>query len=295
MTAFNDRDVMLGALVRALPYIQRYRGKTFVLQVEGAFCADALAQKQLAEQVGVLRGLGIRIALVHGPGPQIDLLAERLDIAGRSAGGERASDEMALDLEAMACAGMSSVGLLAAFRCAGVPAVGLTGIDAGLITARQCHGAPFRAPDSSGEISAVDVKVLDCLLSGEFIPLICPLAADEHGLRLSLDAATASAEIAAALRAEKLIFLTEARGLSAEAGDPASIVSYVDLDGLEQLRMRGALDRAMQSKALAAAQALHRGVQRVHLIGYRPQGNLLAEIFTNEGSGTLIVADAAQV
>lgn len=301
MTAFNDRDVMLGALVRALPYIQRYRDKAFVLQVEGAFCSDGLAQRQLAEQVGVLRALDIRVVLIHGPGPQLDLLAERLNLADRFVDGERVIDGVALDLQAMACAGMNSVGMVAAFRGAGVPAVGLTGIDAGLITAHQrAHGATSREGahaeglDLSGAVASVDARVLDTLLAGSFVPLICPLAADERGRCLALDAEQVSAEIAVALRAEKLIFLTEQRGLCAEPGNPESLISYVDLEGLSSLRVRGALDRAMQSKATAAAQALHNGVQRVHLIGCRPHGSLLAEIFTNEGSGTLIVADAAQ-
>lgn len=293
MTAFNDRDVMLGALVRAIPYIQRYRGKTFVLQVEGAFCADANAERQLAEQVGVLRALGIRVVLVHGPGPQLDLLAQRLNLTDRFVEGERVFDGAALDLQAMACAGMIGVELLSACRGAGVPAVGLTGIDAGLITAHQrAHGEGRQ--DLRGEIASVDVSLLDALLAGDFVPVICPLAADEHGLLLALDTDQASAEIAAALQAEKLVFLTERRGIEADPANHDAIVSYVDLEGLTALRVRGALDRATRSKADAAARALLHGVQRVHLVGYQPHGSLLAEIFTNEGSGTLIVADAAQ-
>ena len=298
MTAFNDRDVMLGALVRALPYIQRYRGKTFVLQVDGPFCADAAAQTALAGEVGVLRGLGIRVVMVHGPGPQVDLLSERLNLGGRFIDGERVTDEVALDLQMMACAGMINVGMLAAFRSAGVPTVGITGIDAGLVTARQRASRPagVLAPEQDliGEIVDVDPRVLDNLLDGAFVPLICPLSADAHGEVLSLDVEALSAAVAGALAAEKLIFLTDRRGLSADPGDPDAVISYVDLDGLESLRTRGALDRGMQLRAAAAAKALQAGVRRVHVVGYRPHGNLLAEIFTSDGTGTLIVADATQ-
>jgi len=298
MTAFNDRDVMLGALMRALPYIQRYRDKTFVLQVEGAFCSDARAQKRLAEQIGVLRALDVRVVLIHGFGPQLDLLAERMNIGDRFVGGERVIDGVALDLQEMACAGMNSVELVAACRQAGVPAVGLTGIDAGLITARQRKAASApregERQDFSGEVVGVDGAILDTLLKAAFVPVICPLAADEHGQRLSLDADLVSAEIAVAMRAEKVVYLTERRGLWSDPGNPDSLIAYVDLEGLESLRTRGALDGAMQSKARAAARALRGGVQRVHLIGYQQHGSLLAEIFTNEGAGTLIVADASQ-
>ncbi|MDR0965102.1 MAG: acetylglutamate kinase [Myxococcales bacterium] len=301
MTAFNDRNVMLGALVRALPYIQRYRGKAFVLQVEGAFCADRSAQRQLADQVSVLRGFGIQVVLVHGPGPQLGFLSERLNVGGRFVDGHPVTDDVALDLQTMACAGMINVEMISAFRGAGVPTVGITGIDAGLIKARQraplLNGALRPDQDLVGEVIDVDPKVLETLMSadGAFVPLICPLSADEHGIVLSLDADSASAAIAVAMKAEKLIFLTELRGLPSDPANPdGEIVSYIDLAGLESMRVRGALDLRMQSKARAAARALHGGVQRVHLVGHQPDGSLLAEIFTNEGTGTLIVEDAAR-
>lgn len=298
MTAFNDRENMIGALVRAMPYIQRYRGKTFVIQVDGPFCADTAAQREVAEQVAVIRGLGIRVVMVHGPGPQVDYLADRLNLGGRFVDGQRVTDDVALDLQMMVCAGMTNVGMLSAFRGAGVPTVGITGIDAGLITARQRPMQPQTnlAPEQDliGEVTGVDTKVLETLLEGGLMPLVCPLSADPHGQVLSLEAGEVSAAIAGAMNAEKLIILTEKRGLCENPEDPESVISYLDLDGLEALKMRRFIDGIMRRRTDAAAQALQAGVKRVHLVGYSPFGTLLGEIFTSEGTGTLMVADATQ-
>lgn len=298
MTAFNDRSSMIGALVRAMPYIQNYRGKTFVLQVDGPFCADRSAQKEMAEQIGVLRGLGIRIVMVHGPGPQVDYLADRLNLSGRFVDGQRVTDDVALDLQMMVCAGMINVGMISAFRGAGVPAVGITGIDAGMITARQRARQPhLNLPpeqDLIGEVVSVDTGILLSLLDGGFVPLVCPLSSDAHGEVLSLETGEVSAAIAGALRAEKLILLTELRGLCEDPSDPESVISYIDLEGLESLKMRRTIDGIMRMRTRAAIRAVQSGVKRVHMVGYRPYGSLLGEIFTNDGTGTLIVADATR-
>ena len=295
MTAFNDRESMIGALVRAMPYIQRYRGKTFVLQVDGPFCADAAAQKEVAEQIAVLMGLGIRVAMVHGPGPQVDYLSDRLNLSGRFIDGQRVTDDVALDLQMMVCAGMINVGMISAFRGAGIRPVGITGIDGGLITARQRNRHPTvnlsPEKDLIGEITEVNTAILTTLMDGGFMPLICPLSSDAHGQVLSLEAGEVSAAVAGALSAEKLILLTELPGLCENPDDPESVISYIDLAGLEALRMRRSIFGAMQRRIQASALAIQSGVKRVHMVGYRPAGSILGEIFTNDGTGTLIVAD----
>ncbi len=299
MTQTYDRDAGLAALTRALPYVRLYRGRTFVVKFGGELSADADALRRAVLQVGTLREFGIRVVVVHGGGPQATALAEKLGVAGRMVEGRRVTAPATLDAVVMAINGAVNTAVLAACRAARLPAIGLSGVDAGLV--RATHRPPVQVGGETvdfgevGDIAGVDVAVLETLLAAGYVPVVSPLAADDGGRVLNVNADTVASRIAAELKAEKLIFLTDAPGILEDRRDPHSLVSYVDLAGLDALEGRGALAGGMLPKVGAVRAALGGGVGRVHIVGHHAANALLAEVFTNEGAGTLIVRDTAEL
>jgi acetylglutamate kinase len=186
---------------------------------------------------------------------------------------------------------------LAICRELDVQAVGLSGVDAGLVQAHRRH--PVKLEGSSelvdyglvGDIDRIDTTPIRNLLDDGYLPVISPLSADEHGTLLNINADTVAAAIGAALTAEKLILCTGAPGILERLEDPGSLISYTDLEGLQKLRESGSLSDGMLPKARAIENALKGGVRRVHVVSYASPEGILGEVFTNEGSGTLIVDD----
>jgi len=274
-----------------------YQGKTFVIKGGGDAFKDQETTRALVEQVGVLHRLGIHVVLVHGGGPQASELAEELGVEVTFVEGRRVTDERMLDTATMVLNGTLNTRILAACRELQVPATGLSGVDAGLIQARK--RPPKKVGDGSetvdyglvGDIAAVDTGVLRATLEGGFVPVVSPLSADDEGTVLNVNADVVAARLARELGAEKLILLTGARGVLADAEDPASLVSYTDADGLDRLEEAGAFQAGMLPKATAIRDALIGGVPRVHVISHSYPDSLLIEVFTNEGSGTMVVRD----
>ncbi len=298
-----DRESSMMALVRTLPYVRLYQGKTFVVKLGGSLNHDPAALRATIEQVGTLLGFGIRVILVHGGGPQATALAEKLGISTPFVDGRRVTSKDALGAVVMAINGTVSTQILAECRRAGVPAIGLSGVDAALIKAR--HRPPVTRTTPEGEINvdygevgyvaSVQADVLERLIGAGFTPVVSPVAADDAGRVLNINADTVAATIAAAVGATKLLFLTDAPGILGDRADPGSLISYVDLAGLERLEASGAVAGGMLPKVNAARAALAAGVPRVHIVGHGGKGALLAEVFTNEGAGTLIVRDTSEL
>ncbi len=300
--SFLDRTAAMDALINAVPHLRLYRERTFVLKVGGAICADSKSLRDVAVQIGVLREFGIRIVLVHGGGPQTTRLADKLGIPTNFVEGRRITCERTLDVAVMTMGGAVNTSILSAFLAENVPAVGLTGLDAGLIRAVR---RPVQTKEVNGESVTIDYglvgdvvgvnsKILETLLAAQFIPVISSLSADETGQVLNINADTIAATLAKHLRAAKLIFLTDTPGLLENKNDPSSLISYTDVQGISEFRSRGVIDSGMLPKVNSSVDALENGVERVHMVGYRPRGNLLTEIFTNEGAGTLIVKNARE-
>jgi len=295
----GERAIAVTALKHAVPYIRLYKGKTFVIKAGGAVFGDPAATRELLEQVGILHQVGIRVVLVHGGGPQATALARNLGIEARFVEGRRVTDERTLDVATMVLNGTINTRLLAAFRDLGVPAIGLSGVDAGLIRARRRPpvgvkanpGAPETVVDYGfvGDVVAVNVDVLRGVLDHGLVPVVSPLSADESGTLLNINADTVAAAIAVELRAEKMILLTAAPGILERGGDPASLVSYIDLRGLERMKEAGSLTDGMLPKVGAITAAIEGGVPRVHVISHEISDSLLFEVFSNEGAGTLVV------
>jgi acetylglutamate kinase len=283
-----DRSLVVTALRMAAPYIRLYKGKTFVLKTGGAIFASEDKTRALLEQVALLRELGIRVVFVHGGGPQSTELQKALGIEPRMVEGRRVTDEKTLEVTTMVLNGLVNTRILSLCRSLHLPAVGLSGVDAGLIRARKRSPQPVDF-GYVGDIVEVDADVLDNQLHAGYLPVVSPLSADGAGTILNINADTVASAIAVAMKAEKLILATGAPGILEDPKDPKSLVSYTDLAGLERLKRSGSLEDGMMPKASSIESALQGGVPRVHVISYQDPNALLLEVFTNEGTGTLVV------
>ena len=294
----QDRDIVVAALKHAAPYIRMYKHRTFVLKAGGEIFATAEGTRALIKQIAILHQVGVRIVLVHGGGPQSTELANALGLPTQFVQGRRVTDEHALEVAAMVLNGQINTRILAACRDLDLPAVGISGVDAGLIRAHKRPPVSLDGHDAGpvdfgfvGDIESVDADILRTQLASGLVPVISPLSADAAGTLLNINADTVAAALAAALGAEKLILSTGAPGILEDRTDPSSLISYIDLSGLQQLRDRGALAEGMLPKAAAIEAAIAGGVSRVHIISYKLPDSLLLEVFTNEGTGTLVVDD----
>jgi acetylglutamate kinase len=293
----SDQTLAIHALKSAAPYIRMYKGKTFVVKVGGGVFADENATRVLVEQIAILHFFGVRVVLVHGGGPQLTELSAALGVPTRMVEGRRVTDQKSIDATAMVLNGLINTRVLGICRDLNIDAVGISGVDAGLVRA---HKRPPVKLDSNGEmidygfvgdIDAVDPTVLKKLLDNGLMPVVSPLSADGSGTLLNINADTVAAAIGAALAAEKLILCTGAPGILGDLADPGSLVSYTDLKGLKKLRDEGRIADGMLPKAKAIEDAIRGGVRRVHVVSYKAPEGILGEVFTNEGTGTLIVAD----
>ncbi len=296
MTASKNHAVIVSALKHAAPYIRLFKKKVFVLKAGGEVFSNAQKTRDLMEQVGILHQVGIRVVLVHGGGQQATELATALGVDTKFVDGRRVTDESSLDIATMVLNGQINTRVLAACRDLDIPAVGISGVDAGLIRARR--RAPVRVEGKEdvdygyvGDIESVDVDVLQKQLDAGLMPVVSPISCDESGTVLNINADTVAAAIAAELGAEKLILATGAAGILEDVNDSRSLISYVDRTALRKLRDDGKLADGMLPKAAAIEYALANGVQRVHVISYKVADSLLLEVFTNEGTGTLVVDD----
>ncbi len=293
----GDQALAIRALKNAAPYIRMYRGKTFVVKAGGGVFADEESTRVLIEQLAILHYFGVRVVFVHGGGPQLTELANALGVSTRMVEGRRVTDRKSIDVSAMVLNGTINTTILGICRELNIEAVGVSGVDAGLVRA---HKRPPVKVESTGEIvdygfvgdiDQVDPTVLRKLLDNGLMPVVSPLSADDSGMLLNINADTVASAIASALGAEKLILCTGAPGILAELGDAGSLISYTDLKGLTRLRQEGRIADGMLPKAKAIEAAIRGGVRRVHVVSYSAQEGILGEVFTNEGTGTLIVED----
>ncbi len=292
----DNRDIVVAALKHAAPYIRMFKHKTFVIKAGGEIFATLESTRELLEQIAILHQVGIRVVLVHGGGPQSTELANNLGLTTQFIEGRRVTDEQSLEVAAMVLNGQINTRILAACRDLDLPAVGISGVDAGLIKAHKRPPVNVAGHDDGpvdygfvGDIDSVDADVLRTQLNSGLVPVISPLSADESGTLLNINADTVAAALAAALGAEKMVLITGAPGILADRNNPDSLISYIDLPGLQKLREQGSLAAGMLPKATAIEAAILGGVGRVHVISYKLSDSLLHDVFTNQGNGTLVV------
>jgi acetylglutamate kinase len=290
-----DPAAAIRSLRSAAPYIRMYKGKTFVVKAGGGVFADAAAVRGLIEQIAILHYFGVRVVFVHGGGPQLTEITEQLGVPTRMVQGRRITDQKAIDATSMVLNGLINTQLLSHCREMNIDAVGVSGVDAGLVRAHK--RGPVKVDGETvdygfvGDIDAIDTNVLNKLLDNGLMPIVSPLSADDNGTLLNINGDTVAAAIGAALGAEKLMLCTGAPGILSDVNDPSSIISFTDLAGLKKLREEKKIVDGMLPKAKAIEDAIKGGVRRVHVMSYKSPEGILAEVFTNEGAGTLIVAD----
>jgi acetylglutamate kinase len=296
MTIDTSRGI--AGLKGALRYVRAYRDHVFVVKLGGEVLKDEHALDGVAGQVSLLHSLGIRVVVVHGGGPQASALSRRLGAEPVIVAGRRVTDDAALDVAKMVYAGTLNTAVLASLRAHQVQGVGLSGVDADLITARK--RPPVTVVDDQGrsvtvdyghvgDIERVDPRVLTTLMESRFVPVVASLAGDEEGRVYNVNADTVAEAIAIALRAQKLIYLTSVPGVLRDPSDPASLVAFADPDDLASLMASGALSGGMRPKVEACLRAATGGVERTHIIDGRAPDSLLLEVFTGAGYGTMIV------
>jgi acetylglutamate kinase len=293
-----DTTKGIAGLKGALRYVRAYRDQVFVVKLGGDVLSEPETLDGVAGQLALLTSLGIRIVVVHGGGPQATALSRRLGLEPRLVAGRRVTDDGALDVAKMVYAGQINVNLLAALRDHRVQAVGLSGVDAELITAHRRPpvsvvddaGATVRVDYGHvGDIDRVDPRVLVTLMDARMVPVVASLAGGEGDEVFNVNADTVAEALAVALRAQKLIFLTGAPGVLRDRNDPSTLVTFADPDDLAGLRANGVLSGGMRPKVEACIRAATGGVERTHIIDGRAADALLLEVFTGAGCGTMIV------
>src|SRR5476651_881373 len=257
-----DPTVAVRALKSAAPYIRMYKNKIFVIKAGGAVFSDEASTRALIEQVAILHQVGIKTVLVHGGGPQLDSVQATLGIETRMINGRRVTDQKSIDVTSMVLNGLINTRILAICRELGIEAIGLSGVDAGLISAHKRAPVPVSEGSSEtvdygfvGDIDSVNAAVLERLLEIGLMPVVSPLSADSNGVVLNINADTVAAAIGGALSAEKLVLCTGAQGILERIEDPSSVVSYTDIKGLKRLRDQGSLKNGMLPKATAIESA----------------------------------------
>jgi acetylglutamate kinase len=293
----TDQTAAIRALKSAAPYIRMYKGKTFVIKAGGGVFGNAALTQSLIEQISILHYMGVRVVMVHGGGPQVTEVSDAMGVKTRMVQGRRVTDEKAIDVTSMVLNGLINTRILAICRELNVQAVGLSGVDAGLVQAHRRKPIRLEGTDELvdfglvGDIDRIDTSAIRNLLENGYLPVVSPLSADERGTLLNINADTVAAAIGAALSAEKLILCTGAPGILERLEDPGSLISYTDLEGLAKLRDSGSISDGMLPKVRAIENAIKGGVRRVHVVSYSAPEGILGEVFTNEGTGTLIVDD----
>jgi len=281
--AVNQANV----LVQALPYMQRYSGKTFVVKYGGAAMVDERLKAQVMQDIVLLRTVGIKPVLVHGGGKEVSEVMQRMGLQPRFAGGLRVTDAETMEIVEMVLAGTTNKGIVSLIHCAGGKAVGLSGKDGNLLVARKL------TPGGNdigyvGEVAQVNAEVIEVLAAAGYIPVISSVAIGEDGESYNVNADHAAGAIAAALCAEKLIVLTDVPGVLANLNDPTSLISEMSVAQAEELLRNGKAESGMAPKLEACITALRSGVQRAHIIDGRQPHAILMEVFTDHGVGTMI-------
>jgi len=295
----NDQ-LRLDLLREALPYIQRFKGQTFVVKLSGKVTENQENLISLAEEMALLHQVGIRICVVHGGGKQLSDLAKKLGIEQTIIEGRRVTDDATLEMAKMIFAGKINTDILSALRNRGIEAVGLSGVDGNIVHAERRPPKEILNRETGikdkvdfghvGDVVQINARLLTVLLDHGYLPVISSLGADDEGTVFNINADTIAAEIAVQLQAEKLILLSDVDGLYLTAGDSDTKVSRVTAAEAGDLISSGAASGGMIPKLQSIIVLLERGVHSAHIISGTKRNALLSEIFTDKGTGTMIVS-----
>jgi acetylglutamate kinase len=289
----------LDLLREALPYIQRFKGKTFVIKFSGKITENNVNLASLVEELALLHQVGIRVCVIHGGGKQLNEMAAKLGVAQTVIEGRRVTDDETLELAMMIFRGKINTDILSQFRRRGIDAVGLSGVDGGVVRAVKRPPKDVVVDRSTGQteivdfghvgdVVEVDTTLLDHLLGAGYLPVISSLGADDEGRVFNINADTIAAEIAVSLEAEKLILLTDVNGIYLKEGDETSKLDSLSTEDARKMIRSGAASGGMVPKLENLISLLGRGVASAHVISGRTRNAILSEIFTDEGTGTMV-------
>lgn len=277
-------------LVEALPYIQKYYGKTIVVKYGGNAMENEGLKNAVISDLVLLKLVGINVVLVHGGGPEITTIFENLGIESHFINGLRYTSEEAVEVVQMVLAGKTNKDLVNKINGIGGKAVGLSGIDGGMIKAKKLIDGEYDY-GCVGEITEVDTKIITDNINSGFIPVIATVATgiDGESTVYNINADTAAAEIAIALGAEKLILLTNTRGLMADLKDDDTLIPVVKVDEIQELKKSGVISGGMIPKFDCCEACVRKGVNRAHVIDGRLMHSIIIEMLSDEGIGTMIL------
>jgi acetylglutamate kinase len=300
MSLVIDNQTRLDLLREALPYIQRFQGQTFVVKLSGKVTENHENLTSLAEELALLHQVGIRISVVHGGGKQLSELATKLGVEQTIIDGRRVTDDATLEMAKMIFAGKINTDILAALRQRGIEAVGLSGVDGNIVHAtrrppREILNRQTGVRDKVdfgyvGDVVQINSRLLTVLLDHGYLPVISSLGADDEGSVFNINADTIAAEIAVQLQAEKLILLSDVDGIYLTPGDAQTTLSRLTAAEADELVTSGAATGGMIPKLQSITALLRRGVHSAHIISGNNRNALLSEVFTDKGTGTMIVA-----
>lgn len=279
-------------LIEALPYIQRLAGKTVVIKYGGNAMVDEDLTNKILQDVTLLKYVGVNPILVHGGGPDINAALQKMDVKSEFHNGLRITDEATMEVVQMVLAGKLNKNIVSRLGKLGGKAIGLCGKDAGLLTVVK---KPLTKDGVDlgfvGNIVGVNVKLLELLSMDEYIPVIAPVGVDRDGKSYNINADTAASEIASALKAEKLMFLTDVDGIRLNAKDSSTLISSISVSEINELISSGVITGGMIPKVQGCVHAIEQGVKRIHILDGTIPHPILLEIFTDKGIGTMVHAD----
>jgi len=282
MNAFKAK-----VLTAALPYIQKYYGKTIVVKYGGNAMVHPELKKAVMSDIILLSLVGINVVLVHGGGPEISGMLKRLDIPSRFVDGLRYTDEETVEVVQMVLSGKTNKDLVSLIGQLGGKAIGMCGIDGGMIQAKKLEGDYGYV----GDITEVNVAPINHAIHHGYIPVIATVGTDAEGNVYNINADTAAAEIATALQAENIITLTDIRGLLRDVNDDESLISHITVDDVQGLVEEGIISGGMIPKVQGLEKAVREGVKKAVMIDGRIEHSILIEMFSDEGIGTMLTKE----
>lgn len=280
-------------LVEALPYIRHFHGKTVVIKYGGAAMAAADLKAAVMQDVALMKYVGICPVVVHGGGPDISNYVKKMGKVPEFVDGLRVTDAETMEIAQMVLVGKTNREIVAALGAQGAPAVGLSGQDSHLVTAVKRHHIKHNGEVVDlgfvGDVAQINPTVIHDLVAAGYVPVVAPIGCDEHGNSYNINADTVAGELAAALKADKLVLLTDVEGVRTDKDDPSSLMTELSSGQIKEWMQAGRLEGGMIPKVEACLTALNRGVGQVHIIDGRIPHALLLEVFTDKGIGTMVI------
>ena len=285
---YNEYITKANILMEALPYIQQLSGKTIVIKYGGNAMTDESITKTILQDITLLKYVGVNPVVVHGGGPEINKMLTKLDIKSTFHNGLRITDAATMEVVQMVLTGKINKDIVSSINALGGKAIGLSGKDASLITVEKKPPADGVDLGFVGTVTGINTRLLEKLVQDEYIPVIAPVGADEQGNSYNINADTVAGEIAARLKAEKLIFLTDTDGIYENYEDKNSLMSVISTKQIDKMIASGAIEGGMIPKVQGCVKGIEAGVHRTHILNGTIPHPLILEIFTDKGIGTMV-------